>query len=77
MANHEFQPGDLLSLAAGFFYATYLLFTLDSRKRVDTVTFMTFSVVFMVILLFFTNLFLGNPFSDSQPKHGLPLWGLG
>ncbi|HNS29811.1 MAG TPA: DMT family transporter [Tenuifilaceae bacterium] len=73
----NFNRGDLLSLAAGFFYATYLLFTLDSRKRVDTVTFMTFSVVFMVILLFFTNLFLGNPFFGFSAKTWLALVGLG
>jgi drug/metabolite transporter (DMT)-like permease len=72
-----FNRGDMLSLIAGFFYALYLLFTFDSRKRVDTVTFMTFSVVFMVILLFFTNLFLGNPFGGFSSKTWLALMGLG
>ncbi len=72
-----FNRGDMLSLIAGFFYALYLLFTFDSRKRVDTVTFMTFSVVFMMIMLFFTNLFLGNPFGGFSSKTWIALLGLG
>lgn len=72
-----FNKGDLLSLVAGFFYALYLLYTLDSRKRVDTVTFMTFSVLFMLIMLFFTNLFIGNPFFGYSNRTWLSLAGLG
>ena len=72
-----FNKGDLLSLVAGFFYALYLLYTLDSRKRVDTITFMTFSVLFMVIMIFFTNLFIGNPFFGYASKTWLALAGLG
>jgi drug/metabolite transporter (DMT)-like permease len=72
-----FNRGDLLSLVAGFFYALYLLFTFDSRKRVDTITFMTFSVLFMVIILFFLNLFLGNPFVGFSSKTWFALIGLG
>ncbi|MFP4556098.1 MAG: DMT family transporter [Bacteroidales bacterium] len=57
-----FARGDLLALAAGFLYALYLILTIDSRKRVDTITFMTFSLIFMTVMLFFTNLAMGNPF---------------
>jgi len=38
---------------------------------------MTFSVVFMVIMLFFTNLILGNPFVGFSTKTWLALLGLG
>lgn len=73
----QFNYGDLLSIVAGFFYALYLIFTLDSRKRVDTITFMTFSIVFMVILLFFANLLIGNPFFGYSTTTWAALGGLG
>lgn len=69
--------GDFLALIAGFFYALYLIFTLDSRKRVDTITFMTFSIVFMSVMLFFTNIFMRNPFFGFSDKTWLSLIGLG
>lgn len=75
--NMEFNHGDLLSLLAGFFYAIYLLFSFDSRKKVDTITFMTFNVGFMVLVLFFTNLFMGNPFGGFTAKTWMGLAGLG
>ena len=73
----DFNRGDMLSIIAGFFYAIYLLFTLDSRKRVDTITFMTLSVAFMAIFMFFTNLFMGNPFTGFSAKTWFSLIGLG
>lgn len=73
----DFNRGDILSLIAGFFYALYLLLTLDSRKRVDTITFMTFSVFFMVIFLFITNLSMGNPFTGFSARTWFGLAGLG
>ncbi len=48
----NFNRGDVLSIIAGFFYALYLLFTLESRKRVDTVSFMFFSLLFMIVVLY-------------------------
>jgi drug/metabolite transporter (DMT)-like permease len=69
--------GDLLALIAGFFYALYLIFTLDSRKRVDTITFMTFSIIFMSTLLFFANIFMRNPFFGYSGKTWFSLIGLG
>lgn len=69
--------GDVLSLIAGFFYALYILYTLESRKRVDTITFMTISVVIMTLGLFFVNLFTGNPFWGFTPKTWISLAGLG
>jgi drug/metabolite transporter (DMT)-like permease len=73
----NFNYGDILSIVAGFFYALYLLFTLDSRKRVDTVTFMTFSIAFMAVILFVLNLSMGQPFSGFSSKTWFSLLGLG
>jgi drug/metabolite transporter (DMT)-like permease len=73
----DFNRGDILSLVAGFFYALYILYTLDSRKRVDTITFMTFSVLFMLIILFILNLFIGNPFFGYSNSTWFALVGLG
>lgn len=73
----QFNLGDLLSIVAGFFYALYLIFTLDSRKRIDTITFMTFSILFMVVILFLTNWLLGNPFTGFSRQTWSSLIGLG
>jgi drug/metabolite transporter (DMT)-like permease len=73
----SFNRGDLMALSASFFYALYLLLTLDSRKRVDTVTFMTFSVLFMAIMLFIANVVSGNPLIGYSQKTWLSLMGLG
>lgn len=72
-----FNNGDLLAILASFFYALYLLFTVESRKRVDTIPFMTFSILFMVVLLFFANLYMGNSFGGYSSKTWYSLWGLG
>ncbi|MDD2413126.1 MAG: DMT family transporter [Bacteroidales bacterium] len=76
-ATMQFNLGDVLSIVAGFFYALYLTFTLDSRKRIDTITFMTFSILFMVVILFFINLTLGNPFTGFTRQTWMSLVGLG
>lgn len=73
----QFNFGDVLSIVAGFFYALYLIFTLDSRKRVDTITFMTFSILFMVIILFVANWAFGNPFTGFTRQTWVSLVGLG
>jgi drug/metabolite transporter (DMT)-like permease len=73
----EFNYGDILSIVAGFLYALYLLFTFDSRKRVDTITFMFFSILFMVLLLFIANLVIGNPFTGYSRETWSALVGLG
>ncbi|MDY0200049.1 MAG: DMT family transporter [Bacteroidales bacterium] len=73
----QFNFGDVLSIVAGFFYALYLIFTLDSRKRVDTITFMTFSILFMVVILFITNWLFGNPFTGFTRQTWVSLVGLG
>lgn len=73
----DFNRGDLMALSASFFYALYLLFTLDSRKRVDTITFMTFSVLFMTIMLFVANAVTGNSLVGFSKKTWMGLIGLG
>ncbi len=73
----EFNLGDIMSLAASFFYALYLVFTIDVRKRVDTVTFMTFSVVFMVVMVFLANLAAGHPFTGYSSRTWSALIAMG
>jgi drug/metabolite transporter (DMT)-like permease len=72
-----FNQGDLMSLLASFFYALYILFTVDVRKRVDTITFMTFSVVFMVLVVFAANIITGQPFSGFNTQTWVALAGMG
>lgn len=73
----NFNRGDVLSIIAGFFYALYLLFTLDSRKRVDTVSFMFFSLVFMIIMLYGATRISGNPITGFSRTTWGALLGLG
>ncbi|HZJ73401.1 MAG TPA: DMT family transporter [Perlabentimonas sp.] len=73
----QFNMGDVLSIVAGFFYALYLIFTLDSRKRVDTITFMTFSLFFMIVILFTINGLIGNPLTGFTRQTWVSLVGLG
>lgn len=72
-----FNRGDVLALTASFFYALYLLNTLQARKRLDTVTFMTFSVLFSMIVLLGINLTLGTSLVGFEPRTWLALLGLG
>ncbi|BCS53623.1 membrane protein [Geobacter sp. SVR] len=53
--------GDLMAVAAGFFYGAYLLTTQKARSSIDTLTFMTFSVAAGTVLLLVLNLSLGLP----------------
>lgn len=54
-------PGDLMAMAAGLFYAAYMLTTQKARSLMDTLTFMTFSVVTGAILSLLFTLSLGLP----------------
>ena len=75
--NLDFNRGDVMSIVAGFFYALYLIYTLEVRKRVDTITFMTFSVLFMVLMLLPLNIFMGNPFTGFSAGTWGALVGMG
>ncbi len=54
-------PGNLMAMAAGLFYAAYMLTTQKARTLVDTLTFMTFSVVTGAVLSLLFTLSLGLP----------------
>lgn len=73
----QFNRGDMLALLAGFFYALYLIYTMEVRKRVNTVTFMSLSLLFMVAMMFVITLFMGNSFTGYSSKTWLSLGGLG
>jgi drug/metabolite transporter (DMT)-like permease len=73
----QFNTGDMLSLAAGFFYALYLIYTVEVRKRVNAVTFMSLSLIVMVVMMFFTTLFMGHSFTGYSSRTWLSLLGLG
>jgi drug/metabolite transporter (DMT)-like permease len=73
----QFNLGDMLSLAAGFFYALYLIYTVEVRKRVNTVTFMSLSLIFMVVMMFFTTWLMGHSFTGYSSNTWLSLAGLG
>jgi drug/metabolite transporter (DMT)-like permease len=63
--------GDLMAVTAGFFYAAYMLTTQKARTLVDTLTFMTFSVVTGALLLFLFTLSLGLPLTGYSSS----AWG--
>lgn len=51
--------GDLLAVGAGFFYGAYMLTTQKARSLVDTLTFMTISVLAGAVALLVFNLSFG------------------
>ncbi len=69
--------GDLLAIAASFFYAAYLLTVQRAREKVDTLTFMAISHVAGVVLLFFLNIFAGMPLRGYSTRSWLALLGMG
>ena len=73
----RFNTGDLLALGASFAYAMYLLTTQRVRVRVDTLTFMTISVVSSTLLLFAFNLILGMRLTGYSTKTWVALIGMG
>ncbi len=73
----QFNTGDMLSLLAGFFYALYLIYTMEVRKRVNTINFMSLSLIFMVIMMFFTTWFMGHSFTGYSSQTWIWLTALG
>lgn len=63
--------GDILAIAAGVFYAAYLLTTQKVRSSIDTLTFMTFSVTAGAVLLMVINISLGLPLTGHTSRS----WG--
>ncbi|GAA4325231.1 DMT family transporter [Mucilaginibacter gynuensis] len=52
--------GVLLAVLASFFYACYILLTKSVLQRVNTITFMFYSMLSSIVVLFIFNLFQGN-----------------
>jgi drug/metabolite transporter (DMT)-like permease len=71
------KAGDLLAVIASVFYAAYLLTTQRARARVDTLTFMTISLISTVVVLFALNLAMGTALFGYSRKTWLALIGLG
>jgi drug/metabolite transporter (DMT)-like permease len=76
---HRFHlnHGDLLVLIAGGFYAGYLLTTQLARVHVDTLAFMTISVVSTIVALLAVNLAMGTTLWGYSAKTWWSLIGLG
>ena len=73
----QMNTGDLLAIVASGFYAAYLLTIQEARTRIDTLTFMTLSVVSSLLVLFGLNLVLGTPLIGYTGKTWTALVGLG
>jgi drug/metabolite transporter (DMT)-like permease len=69
--------GDLLAVAASFFFAAYLLTTERIRTRMDTLTFNTLAIAGSVGALFVICVGLGVPLSGYSARTWASLAGLG
>ncbi len=69
--------GDLMAVAASFFYAAYLLITQRARNSVDTLTFNFIYMSAAVIILLPINLAGGNQIFGFSERTWLALLGLG
>lgn len=69
--------GDLLAIIASGFYAAYLLTTQRARAHVDTLTFMTISLISSISVLLILNLAMGTALTGYSTKTWLALLGLG
>jgi len=63
--------GDLMALAAGFFYAGYLLSTQRGRESLDPLSYMTIMVVSASLVTFFINIILGFSFTGYSQQSWL------
>jgi drug/metabolite transporter (DMT)-like permease len=71
------DPGNLLALLAGVFYAAYLLVTHRARKRVDLLPVMTLSTLASIAVLLLLNLALGTTLTGFSRRAWLALAGMG
>lgn len=55
--------GDLMAIAAGFFYAGYLLSTQRGRESLDPLSYMTIMVICACLITFLINIILGYSFT--------------
>ena len=71
------DPGNLLAVAAGFFYAAYILTTGRARTRVDLTSVITLSTLASVATLLVINLAMGTRLTGYSNRTWLALLGLG
>lgn len=69
--------GELLAIAASVFYAAYLLTTQRVRATVDTLSFMSISLLSSVAFLLAVAFAQGAPLAGFAPRSWLALAGLG
>lgn len=75
--NLRLDSGNLLAVAAGFFYAAYILTTGRARTRVDLTSVMTLSTLASVATLLVINLAMGTRLTGYPPRTWMALLGLG
>jgi drug/metabolite transporter (DMT)-like permease len=68
--------GNLLALAAAFFYAAYLLTTQHTRASLDTVSYLFIMSAFGAIVLLVFNVMRGFPLTGFPPQTWLALLAL-
>lgn len=73
----HFNTGDLLAIAAGFCYASYMLVTQKARSRLDTLTLNTMTMGICVFLLLGANLLSRQALTGFSLHSWLALLGLG
>jgi len=73
----QLNVGDVLALAASGFYAAYILITQRARAHVDTLTFMTISLISTIPVLLILNLVMGTSLTGYSAKTWLALIALG
>jgi drug/metabolite transporter (DMT)-like permease len=56
----QFNMGNLMALGGSFFYAAYIVTLQRARLRVDTSTFMAFSIASSLLVLLVVNLIMGT-----------------
>jgi drug/metabolite transporter (DMT)-like permease len=71
------DPGNLLAMAAGFFYAAYILTTGRARTRCDLMSVMTLSTLASIATLLLINLAMGTRLTGYPGRSWLALLGLG
>lgn len=73
----SFNLGDILSIGAGLFYASYLLTTQHARSKMDTLSFMSISLISSIIIMLGYSLVIGTPLTGYSDDSWLSLLGLG
>ncbi|MBU1101473.1 MAG: DMT family transporter [Bacteroidetes bacterium] len=73
----SFNLGNILSIGAGLFYASYLLTTQHARSKMDTLSFMSISLISSIFIMLTYTLIIGTPLTGYSNEAWLSLAGLG